>query len=173
MPVLSIGFENKTHTFPLLPFAPLPCRPFAVGVGEFFLYTLFHENSSRDCRPVARRLEGQHRPASAACRCLCCGLCSLVGQTTTGLGAGSVVVVPVAGLHEVLELAAVQTLEGGVEKTEVADDSRGDQENHEENEEGEVENGEANDTTLAQLGLLERVDRRADLATVKRVSKER
>jgi hypothetical protein len=122
---------------------------------------------------VARHLEGQHRPASAACRCLCRGLCSLVGQATAGLGAGGVVVVPVAGLHEILEFAAVQTLEGGVEKTEVADDSWGDQENHKENEEGEVENGEANDATLAQLGLLERVDRRADLATVKRVSKER
>jgi hypothetical protein len=120
---------------------------------------------------VARHLEGQHRPASAACRCLCCGLCSLVGQATTGLGAGSVVVVPVAGLHEVLELAAVQTLEGRIEKAEVADDSRGDQEDHEENKEGEVKNGEADDATLAQLGLLERVDRRADLATVEMVSK--
>jgi hypothetical protein len=122
---------------------------------------------------VARHLESQHRPASAACRCLRCGLCSLVGQTTASLGAGSVVVVPVAGLHEVHELVAVQTLEGGVEETEVANDSRGNQENHEEDEEGEVKNGEANDATLAQLGLLERVDRRADLATVEMVSKER
>jgi hypothetical protein len=122
---------------------------------------------------MARHLERQHRPASAACRCLCCGLCSLIGQTTTGLGAGSVVVVPVAGLHEVLELAAVQTLEGGVEKAEVADDSRCNQEDHEEDEEGEVKNGEANHTALAQLGLLKRVDRRADLATVGNVSKER
>jgi hypothetical protein len=127
MPVISIGFENKTNTFPLLPFAPLPCRPFAVGVGEFFYTHCFVRIALKDCRPVARRLEGQHRPASAACRCLCCGLCSLVGQTTTGLGAGSVVVVPVAGLHEVLELAAVQTLEGGVEEAEVADDSRSNQ----------------------------------------------
>ena len=67
---------------------------------------------------------------------------------------------------------AVQTLEGGVEKAEVANDSRCDQENHEEDEEGEVKNGEANHTALAQLGLLERVDRWADLATVEIVSKE-
>jgi hypothetical protein len=120
-------------------------------------------------------LESVHRPASAACGCLCStsgSLGSLVGQTATSLGAGGVVVVPVAGLHEVHEAASVQVLEGRVKQAEVADDSRGDEQDHEEEEEGEVEDGVADNATLAKLGLLERVDRRADLATVEVVSGE-
>jgi len=88
-------------------------------------------------------LEREHRPASAASRrrspsSASAGLGSLVGQTTTSLGAGSVVVVPVGGLHEVLEVRAVQRLKGAVEESKVADDSRGDEQDHEEDEEGEV-----------------------------------
>jgi hypothetical protein len=128
------------------------------------------------CRLMVRgHLESIHRPASAACRCLCSasgGLGSLVGQTATSLGAGGVVVVPVAGLHEVHEAISVHALEGRVEKAEVADDSRGDEQNHKENEEGEVEDGVADNATLAKLCLLERVDRRADLATVETISEE-
>jgi hypothetical protein len=120
-------------------------------------------------------LESIHRPASAACRSLCSAsgsLGSLVGQTATSLGASGVVVVPVAGLHEVLEAISVHALEGTVKEAEVADDSRSDEQDHEENEEGEVEDCVADDATLAKLGLLERVDRRADLATVDFVSGE-
>jgi hypothetical protein len=62
-------------------------------------------------------------------------------------------------------------LEGVIKKAEVTDDSRSDEQDHEEDEEGEVEESVANDTALAELGLLERVDRRADLTTVNVVSK--
>jgi hypothetical protein len=128
------------------------------------------------CRLMGmEHLESIHRPASAACWSLCSAsgsLGSLVGQTATSLGAGGVIVVPVAGLHEVHEAISVHALEGSVKKAEVADDSRGDEQNHEENEEGEVEDGVADNAALAKLGLLERVDRRADLATVDIVSGE-
>jgi hypothetical protein len=62
-------------------------------------------------------------------------------------------------------------LEDAIKQAEVADDSRCDEEDHEEDEEGEVEESVANDTTLAELGLLERVDGRADLTAVNVVSK--
>jgi len=121
-------------------------------------------------------LESEHRPASAASRRRCPSgtrgsLSSLVGQTATSLGAGSVVVVPVTGLHEVHEVTAVKLLEGVVKKTQVADDSRCNEQDHEEDEESEVKDCVADDATLAKLGLLERVDRRADLTTEENVSK--
>jgi hypothetical protein len=61
-------------------------------------------------------------------------------------------------------------LENAVKEAEVSDDSGGDEEDHEEDEEGEVEESVANDTALAELGLLEGVDGRANLTTVKIVS---
>ena len=114
-------------------------------------------------------LVSEHRPASAA-GSRRGGLCCLVGQTATSLGAGGVVVVPVVGLHEVHELVSVQTLEGAVEEAEVADNGGSDEDDHEQDEEGEVENGVTDDATLAELRLLEGVDGGADLATVKIVS---
>jgi hypothetical protein len=120
-------------------------------------------------------LECKHRPASAAGGCLCgarSSLGRLVGQTATGLGGGGVIVVPVVGLHEVHELLSVQALESFVEETKGTDHSGRDQQDHEENKEREVQDSVADNTTLAKFGLLERVDRRANLATVDVVSEE-
>lgn len=114
-------------------------------------------------------LVSEHRPASAASSRRG-GLSCLVGQTATSLGAGSVVVVPVVGLHEVHELVSVQAFESAVEQAKVTDHSRGNEQDHEQDEEGEVEDSVADDATLAKLGLLQGVDRRADLATIDVVS---
>lgn len=114
-------------------------------------------------------LVSEHRPASAASSRRG-GLSCLVGKTATSLGAGSVVVVPVVGLHEVHELVSVQAFESAVEKAKVADHSGSDKQDHEQDEEGEVEDSVADNATLAKLRLLQRVDRRADLATVDSVS---
>ena len=62
-------------------------------------------------------------------------------------------------------------LEDVIKEAKVSDDSRGDKEDHEQDEEGKVEKSVANDTALAELGLLERVDGRANLTTVNIVSK--
>lgn len=131
----------------------------------FLSYSLWKESGS-SFRAASAHLLEQHRPASAAGRSGAGGLGGLVGQAAAGLLAGRVVVVPVVGLHEVHEAVALHALESGLEQAEVADDGGGDEEHHKEDEEGEVEDGVADDAALAQLGLLEGVDRRADLAAV-------
>lgn len=122
--------------------------------------------SFRALRQIPFHLEGEHQSAAAAvaaCACTGCG-----GRSTcdggTGVGGRSVVVVPVVGLDEVhrqVDAASIDKLAG---------DNRADDEDDEEEEEGEVHDRVADDAALAKLGLLERVDRRADLATAKFVS---
>lgn len=57
-----------------------------------------------------------------------------------------------------------QSVDGKVE--ELASDHRCNNQDNEQDEQGEVQNGVTNRTTSAKLRLLERVDRRTNLATV-------
>lgn len=79
--------------------------------------------------------------------------------------AAGVVFVEALGLKEVESLVAA---EGVPEvKAVLAGDAGADDEDEEEEQHGEVEDGVADDATLAELGLLEGVDWRPDLAAVK------
>lgn len=53
---------------------------------------------------------------------------------------------------------------------EAADDQGRDQQGEEDDEHEEIEDGEADDPSFPQAGLLERVDWRPDLTTVKKIS---
>lgn len=57
-----------------------------------------------------------------------------------------------------------------VDAVQVADDKRGRKQDDEKHQHDEVKNREADDTSLAKLRLLERVDRGADLTTARGIS---
>lgn len=91
---------------------------------------------------------------------------TLARQVVARRAGRGVVVLPVDGLHEIQRVA-----EGLRDvRLELADDDRTDNQDHHQEEHEEVHDGVADDAALAQLRLLERVDRRADLAAVDIVS---
>ena len=109
--------------------------------------------------PSTHHLKREHQPRARA-HCTSRSSRSL-SNSGSGVGGRGIVVVPVVRLDQVhgqLDAAGIDELAG--------DDGTHD-EDDEEQKEGEVEDGIADDTALAQLGLLERVDWRADLAAVR------
>lgn len=95
-----------------------------------------------------------------------------LGQVATGVVGLGVIKTLVKGLekeHAVTLLDTNGIIQGtaqaGVNVHVAHDDGRSEEDNKEDQHD-EVENGETNHTSLAQLGLLQRVDRGTDLATM-------
>lgn len=92
-----------------------------------------------------------------------------VATSVVGLG---VIKTMVKGLEKEHAVALLDTngIEQGMTQAgvnvHVAHDDGRSEKNNEEDQHDEVENGETNHTSLAQLGLLQRVDRGTDLATM-------
>lgn len=79
-------------------------------------------------------------------------------KTGTRVAGSGVVVVGIKRLQEV-HREVLEVLQDVL----VPGNKRGDEKDQEQDKHGEVEDGEANDTSLAQLGLLQRINGRADL----------
>lgn len=94
-----------------------------------------------------------------------------LGQEASGVVGLGVVKTLVQRLEEIHAVAILDTdriVQGEAQAlvdVHVAHNNGRGEENNEEDQHDEVENGETDHTSLAQLGLLQRVDRRPDLAT--------
>ena len=149
---------------------PLSCHLCAVQTPFYYVnacFLCFHGRGHLVSKfvedPTTSRTScSRSRSVGGICSCCCTsGVCT--SKSVARVRCGSVVVVQSRGLNQIHR-------QSWQLPDEPSGDQRCDNEHNEEDEQRKVQNRVADDATSAQLGLLQRVNRWADLATTQLIS---